>query len=221
MSPGPPARAPGSGREVHAFETQPGAAADLEVDDGEADRNAEPPVEHLVQEAVARIVVVLAVAAEAELLVEIRVERGDQDGRRRAVVPLQPPGGRFAHALEALQVRRARRAPGTRRRRSPAPRGARASPGSFSARSRSSAICGQARQQRQRHGSIVARTHPRRCIDPCAGCSAARFRLPAPAAPRLPASGVPLQRGQLFTEVDGQLVQRIDDRVASASDARG
>ena len=77
--------------EVDPFEPQAGAAPDLEVDHREADRNAEPAIEHLVQEAVARIVVVIAVAAEAELLVEVGVERGDLRRGRRAVCRCSRP----------------------------------------------------------------------------------------------------------------------------------
>ena len=79
-------------------------------------------------------------------------------GRRRAGVPLQPPGGRFAHPLEALQVgRRFQRRildAGDRQRRR-RQRFARL----IQRAKEVVGYAGQARQQGQRHGSIVARTH--------------------------------------------------------------
>ena len=60
--------------EIHADDAQAGAARDLEIDDREADRNPRAAVEDLVQKAVARIVVPVAVAAEALLVVEVLVE---------------------------------------------------------------------------------------------------------------------------------------------------
>ena len=44
------------------FDPQAGAPRDLDVDDRQRDRDAGPAIQHLVEEAVARIVVVLAVA---------------------------------------------------------------------------------------------------------------------------------------------------------------
>ena len=81
------------------------AAADLEVHDGQADRNPQAAVEDFVQETVARVVVVLAVAAEAELLVEIRIEGRQEDRGRRPFVTLEASRGRFSHAFETEQVR--------------------------------------------------------------------------------------------------------------------
>src|SRR5207245_1266835 len=74
--------------EVHAFEAESRAAPDLEIDGGQADRNAEPAIEHFIQEAVARVVVVLAIAAESELFVQVRVERRDVRRGARALLPL-------------------------------------------------------------------------------------------------------------------------------------
>src|SRR5438309_413446 len=62
-------------------------------------------VEHFVQEAVARIVVVVAVAAESQLLVEIGVEHRDARVQARAATALQTSGRRLAHALEPAHVR--------------------------------------------------------------------------------------------------------------------
>src|SRR4029453_17414837 len=58
-----------------ALHLEPRAAADLYVDEREGDRNPGTAVDHLVQVAVARVVVLLAVAAEAELLEQVVVER--------------------------------------------------------------------------------------------------------------------------------------------------
>ena len=90
--------------EVHAFEPQAGAAPDLEIDHRQTDRDAGPAIEDFVQEAVARIVVVLAVAAEAKLLEEIGVQRRDLRVDRSPPAALQPRGRRFPHPLEPLQV---------------------------------------------------------------------------------------------------------------------
>ena len=54
----------------HTVDVQAHAPAHLYHQHGERDRNAEPAVEHVVQAAIARIVVVVAVAAEAFLLEE-------------------------------------------------------------------------------------------------------------------------------------------------------
>ena len=62
-------------REVHARHAEAGASGDLEVYDRQADRNAGAAIEHFVQEAVARIVVPIAVSAEPLLVVEVFVER--------------------------------------------------------------------------------------------------------------------------------------------------
>ncbi len=91
---------------IHPFELHAGAPADLEIHDRQADRNSDPAVEHFVEEAVARIVVVLAVAAEAELFVEIRIQRGDRRARVDPLLPVKPSGRRFTHPFEPLQVRR-------------------------------------------------------------------------------------------------------------------
>ena len=143
---------------IHPFEPQPGAAPDFEVDDGEADRDAEPAIEHFVEEAVARVVVMIAVAAEPELLVKVGVERREPDRGRRAFVALEPSGGRFPHALEAQQIRGGVErgildsGNGQRRRRQGFPR-------LVQRAQQVVGDTGETRQQGQRHGPIVARTH--------------------------------------------------------------
>ena len=72
-------------REGHAFERQPDAPADLQVQNRQRDGNAGASVQHLVEEAVARIVVLLFVAAETEFAEEIVVEPAD-DGKRIVVL---------------------------------------------------------------------------------------------------------------------------------------
>ena len=78
--------------EVHTLGEHAHAARDLEVDDRERDRNADPPVEDLAQKAVARVVVVGGVAREAEVVEQAVADRlrahdaglGALHGRRRA-----------------------------------------------------------------------------------------------------------------------------------------
>ena len=96
--------------EVHARDSQPGAARDLEVHHREADGDAGAAVEDLVQEAVARIVVVLPVAAKPELVVEVLVERaqggveghagGPADPRRDASSPIRSSSSRYGAVVE-------------------------------------------------------------------------------------------------------------------------
>src|SRR5204863_5286839 len=85
-------------REVDAVDVQPRAPGDFHVDDRQRDRNARAMIEHLVEAAVARILVAL-VAAEALLLEEIRVERAHARERRRVA--------RFLHVV-ANELRRRR-----------------------------------------------------------------------------------------------------------------
>src|SRR5205085_7259239 len=54
-----------------ALDVEPAAPAHLHVDDAERERDAGAPVEDLVEEAVARVVVVVVIAAEAELVEEV------------------------------------------------------------------------------------------------------------------------------------------------------
>jgi hypothetical protein len=64
----------------HAHGLEPGPGRDRYVHDRESDRDAEPAVDHIVEQAVARIVVVLGVAPEAYFL-----EQELGYGRRRVV----------------------------------------------------------------------------------------------------------------------------------------
>ena len=182
----PPARAQEMSGEVHAFETEARAAANLEIDDGQAHRDAEAPVQRFVQETVAGIVVVLAIAAEAELFVEMRIERRDEDGRRRAGVPLQPPGRRFPSA-RGVGGEELLRAPDTRRRQSTAPT-ARGFARLIHRAKEVVGDAGQARQQGQRHGAIVARAFD--YAYRASGARSSSFQLGF----RLPASRFRLQR---------------------------
>ncbi len=68
--------------EVDALHVYAGAPADLDVQQGQADRNAGPAIEHLIEEAVAWIVVLRAVAGKAFLVEEEGVHRGDLCWRR-------------------------------------------------------------------------------------------------------------------------------------------
>ena len=91
--------------EIDPGDAQPGAAGDLEVDDREADRDAGAARQHFVEEAVARIVVALAVAGEAELVVEELVEGAKGVFRRLAARP-QARRCRIAHLVEQREVGR-------------------------------------------------------------------------------------------------------------------
>ena len=102
----------------------------------------EAPVEHLVQEAVAGIVVVIAIAAEPELFVEVGVERRDPHRGRRPLMALKPSSRGLAHSLEALQYGAASSA-GYSTPAIASAAGASDSPGSFSARRRSSVTRGR------------------------------------------------------------------------------
>ena len=113
--------------EVHAVDAQPGPARDLEVDDGEADRDAGAAIEDFVEEAVARIVVALAVAGEALLVVEVFVERADRvllRARRPTVRRARPPPrpcdraspGRAAGRATGIRPGRSRAPPAPGRR---------------------------------------------------------------------------------------------------------
>ena len=53
--------------EVHALHCQAGTAGDLDEDDGERDWNPGTPFDDVVQEAVARVFILLTVAGEPEL----------------------------------------------------------------------------------------------------------------------------------------------------------
>jgi hypothetical protein len=86
---------------VDPVDAQPGAARHFEVHDREADWNSGAPIEHFVDEAVARIVVAVAVPGESLLVVQVLVERAERvfasavDARR----------GLASHDIEYLHVR--------------------------------------------------------------------------------------------------------------------
>lgn len=65
------------GRKADAAERQTGAAPHLDNDQRQRDRNAQPPIEHLVQVAVSRVVVAGGVAPEALLAEQKRIQRGE------------------------------------------------------------------------------------------------------------------------------------------------
>ena len=68
---------------VDALDVDAGAPRDLHVDERQRDRNAGAPIEHVVQEAVARILVLDVVADEPLLVEQVVVERGDARERLR------------------------------------------------------------------------------------------------------------------------------------------
>ena len=95
----------------HADDLEARPPRHLHVDHGERDGDAGAPVDHVVQEAVARVVVVLDVAAEALL-----ARRGRRSGTRsRAPGPArQPPARPRGPSRRASPGSARRRGPGTR-----------------------------------------------------------------------------------------------------------
>jgi hypothetical protein len=90
------------GREANPAERQTGPPADLDDDQRQRDRDPEPPVEHLVQVAVAWVVVVGGIAAEALLAEQQRIQLGQLSfGRRLAPEALAQ---RLAQPIELIQV---------------------------------------------------------------------------------------------------------------------
>ena len=79
---------------VDPFDRQPGAPRHLDVEQRQRDRNAGAAVEHGVEEAVARVLVVGLVAGELQLFEEIRVER-DHLGVALGVHVVRRVGRRF------------------------------------------------------------------------------------------------------------------------------
>jgi hypothetical protein len=59
---------PAMARQAHAGQGEAEAPTDLQVDDGERDGDARAPVEHLVEEAVAGILVLAFIADEPQLI---------------------------------------------------------------------------------------------------------------------------------------------------------
>ena len=66
-----------------ALDREPAAAPDLHVDDAQGERDSQASLEHFVQEAVARVVVVRLIAAEPELVEQVRVHAADPAFRDR------------------------------------------------------------------------------------------------------------------------------------------
>ena len=88
--------------EVDALRLQAGAPCHLQVNDRERDGDARAPVQHLVEKAVARIVVVLAVPAEPHLVVEVLVQ--DPHGILRGVDGVDARRGLCTHLLDRPKV---------------------------------------------------------------------------------------------------------------------
>src|SRR5581483_10417024 len=80
-------------REPDAFDRDAEPRPHLDQDDGERDRNAEPPSEDLVEEAVPGVVVVLRVAAKAARPEEVRREGGPGFGGRGGARNVRPRVG--------------------------------------------------------------------------------------------------------------------------------
>ena len=116
-------------RETDARGAEAETAGDLEVEDRQGDRDADPPGEHLGEKAVAGIVVVVRVAAKAELGEQPPGQRapglvglaGGVDGRRRSASRARRAHAgavrcRIARVPRRRSAARPRRAPGPPRR---------------------------------------------------------------------------------------------------------
>ena len=92
---------------VDAFGAQSGAPRHFDVDQRQGDRQAFLPIHDFVQAAVARVVILLAIAAEAELTEQVAVHCIDARGNRRVVAGIlgDEVKGRVAHQVQAIQVR--------------------------------------------------------------------------------------------------------------------
>src|SRR2546429_391279 len=98
----PPGEEEGPGKPP-AGARQAGGGARLHEDEGERDRQARPALEHVVQKAVPRIVVVLLVAAEAALAEQVASERDRRPlGYPRGHDPLPRS---FGESVELGEVR--------------------------------------------------------------------------------------------------------------------
>ena len=75
----------------------------LEINGGKSDGNPDPPVEHVIEEAVARIIVVLGVATESKGFKQDLIDF--LDGFYRAVGRIQLCPGDGSHMVEEIQVR--------------------------------------------------------------------------------------------------------------------
>ena len=95
-------------REVDAVDVQARAPGDFHVDERQRDRNARAVIEHLVEAAVARILVAL-VAGKALFLEKIGVERAHARERRRIACLLDVAANglrrRRPHAIELREIR--------------------------------------------------------------------------------------------------------------------
>ena len=88
--------------QADAVDRQSGAAAYVEINDGEGNRDADLALQHLVQKAVARVVVVPEVAAQPVFLEETGIEARN-DAVRLQLHP-QAARNRFRHAVQAPQA---------------------------------------------------------------------------------------------------------------------
>ena len=86
--------------ERDAEDVQAGAARHVHVDDRERDRDPHAPFDHDVEQAVAEVVVVPAIAGEMFVLVQEPVERRDAQPHGRVAKRPKTPGGAAAEPLE-------------------------------------------------------------------------------------------------------------------------
>ena len=97
---------PGKGDAVDA---QPAAATDFHVDDRERDRDAGAPLDHLVEEAVLRVVIVGLVAGETELVEQHGIEPPHPPLRKRPCgEPARHLRGKFierSHVPRLIEIR--------------------------------------------------------------------------------------------------------------------
>ena len=94
-------------REVHAVQPESGAPSDLHVDDGQRDGNAGATVEHLVEAAVARVLVLIAVADEPLVGEQVLIEPLDS-AEERDVAGLLDVASICRPAVSPIASRRAR-----------------------------------------------------------------------------------------------------------------
>src|SRR4051794_9637800 len=83
-------------RKIHPIDVKAGAMRDFEVNHCQADRYSCSTLEHLVDEAVARVVVPLAVADEVLLVVQVLIEYPNRVAARL----LNPERRFFSHLIE-------------------------------------------------------------------------------------------------------------------------
>ena len=92
---------------VHPLHAHAGAPAHLDVDQRQRDGDARLLVEHLVEAAVPRVVVVLAVAGEPQLVEQVLVERIDPRTERgvEARVAGDAVGRGNPHLVDSIEIR--------------------------------------------------------------------------------------------------------------------